>query len=119
MQRIEHCPGSDLPTPQTWSWRNAIIGTGFSCIHNYIIIPVLIRDAERSKQGLTNKQGKATQLPKAVTFSKKNELPRVGLERIYTYIIIHNYICIVCAENPLHLPHLTSGEEANSQQTHT
>ena len=41
------------------------------------------RKKERSKQGQTNKQAnKATQhsTPKAVTFPKKNELPRVGLE---------------------------------------
>ena len=38
-----------------------------------------MRDAEgRKKEARSNKQGKET--PKAVTFPKKNELPRVGLE---------------------------------------
>ena len=38
------------------------------------------RKKERSKQGQTNKQGKATQHTKAVTFPRKNELPQVELE---------------------------------------
>ena len=41
---------------------------------------------ERSKQGQTNKQGKATHnTPKAVTFPKKNERPQVGLEPMILY----------------------------------
>ena len=34
----------------------------------------------RSKQGQTNNKAKQHSTPKAVTFPKKNELPRVGLE---------------------------------------
>ena len=47
--------------------------------HVYIII-ILMRDEkeERIKRGQTNK-AKQHSTPKAVTFSKKNELPRVGL----------------------------------------
>ena len=43
---------------------------------------VLMRDEkeERSKQGQTNNKVKQHSTPKAVTFSKKNELPRVGFE---------------------------------------
>ena len=46
------------------------------------------RKKERSKQGQTNKQtNKAKQhsTPKAVTFPRKNELPRVGLEPTTLY----------------------------------
>ena len=53
------------------------------------------RKAERSKQGQTNNKAKQHSTPKAVTFPKKNELPRVELEPyIYIYIYIyvqHNY----------------------------
>ena len=38
------------------------------------------RKEERSKQGQTNNKAKQHSAPKAVTFPKKNELPRVGLE---------------------------------------
>ena len=38
------------------------------------------RKEERSKQGQTNNKAKQHSTPKAVTFPKKNELPRVGLE---------------------------------------
>ena len=41
------------------------------------------RKEERSKHGQTNK-AKQHSTPKAVTFPKKNELPRVGLEHMYT-----------------------------------
>ena len=42
---------------------------------------------ERKKQARSNKQNKAKQhrTPKAVTFPKKNELPRVGLELTTLY----------------------------------
>ena len=58
---------------------------------------------ERSKQGQTNKQGKhSTPNSKAVTFPKKNELPRVGLEptTLYTldralYQLMYMYIVYV------------------------
>ena len=47
-----------------------------------IDIHVLMRDEkeERSKQDQTNNKVKQHSTPKAVTFPKKNELPRVGLE---------------------------------------
>ena len=49
----------------------------YTCIYN-VHVHVLMSDErrkkERSTQGQTNKQGKT---PKAVTFSKKNELPHV------------------------------------------
>ena len=38
------------------------------------------RKEERSKQGRTNNKAEQHSTPKAVTFPKKNELPRVGLE---------------------------------------
>ena len=43
------------------------------------------RKEERSKQGQTNNKAKQHSTPKAVTFSKKNELPRVGLEMLMRY----------------------------------
>ena len=42
---------------------------------------------ERSKQGQTNNKAKQHNTPKAVTFSKKNELPRVGLEPMTLYTL--------------------------------
>ena len=44
---------------------------------------------ERSKQGQTNNKAKQHSTPKAVTFPKKNELPRVGhvhVCTIYMYV---------------------------------
>ena len=38
------------------------------------------RKEERSKQGQTNNKTKQHSTPKAVSFSRKNELPRVGIE---------------------------------------
>ena len=54
---------------------------------------MFLNEKERSKQGQTNKQGKATQHTKAVTFPRKNELPQVGLEptTLYTCIHVHVY----------------------------
>ena len=50
---------------------------------------VLMRDErrkeERSKQGQTNNKAKQHSTPKAVTFPKKDELPRVGLEPTTLY----------------------------------
>ena len=49
------------------------------------------RKEERSKQGQTNNKAKQHSTPKAVTFPKKNELPRVGLEpmTLYMYLFIY------------------------------
>ena len=52
---------------------------------------------ERSKQGQTNNKAKQHSTPKAVTFPKINELPRVGLEPTTLYTLdraihVHN-IC--------------------------
>ena len=53
------------------------------------------RKEERSKQGQTNDKAKQHSTPKAVTFPKKNELPRVGLEP--TTLHVHVYVddCVV------------------------
>ena len=45
-----------------------------------------MKKEERSKQGQTNK-AKQHNTPKAVTFPKKNELPRVGLELTTLYTL--------------------------------
>ena len=45
------------------------------------------RKEERSKQGQTNNKAKQHSTPKAVTFPKKNELPRVGLEPTTLYTL--------------------------------
>ena len=49
------------------------------CVYNpkfslIIIVHVLMRKEERSKQGQTNNKAKQHSIPKAVTFPKKNEL---------------------------------------------
>ena len=46
---------------------------------------------ERCKQGQTNNKAKQHSTPKAVTFSKKNDLPRVGLE-LSTHVHVVNRI---------------------------
>ena len=49
----------------------------------------------RKKQARSNKQqGKATQQPKTVTFPKKNELPRVGLEPTTRVHVCKKTICV-------------------------
>ena len=45
------------------------------------------RKEERSKQGQTNNKAKQHSTPKAVTFPKKNELSRVGLEPTTLYTL--------------------------------
>ena len=45
------------------------------------------RKEERSKLGQTNNKAKQHSTPKAVTFPKKNELPRVGLEPTTLYTL--------------------------------
>ena len=49
------------------------------------------RKEERSKQGQTNNKAKQHSTPKAVTFPKKNELPRVIY--IVHIIILHSLSC--------------------------
>ena len=59
------------------------------------------RKEERSKQGHTNNKAKQHSTPKAVTFPKKNEPPRVGLEPMTLYtlhvhvVIGRNYAVII------------------------
>ena len=45
------------------------------------------RKEVRSKQGQTNNKAKQHSTPKAVTFPKKNERPRVGLEPTTLYTL--------------------------------
>ena len=63
------------------------------------------RKEERSKQGQTNNKAKQHSTPEAVTFLKKNELPRVVLEPttlytldmymyIHTYMYMYMYMCV-------------------------
>ena len=54
------------------------------------------RKEERSKQGQTNNKAQQHSTPKAVTFPKKNELPRVGLEpmTLYMYMYIHVHVIV-------------------------
>ena len=53
--------------------------TQIACIH-----VLMRRKEERSKQGQTNNKAKQHSTPKAVTFPKKNELPRVG--HVYVHV---------------------------------
>ena len=48
------------------------------------------RKEERSKQGQTNNKAKQHNTPKAVTFPKINELPRVGL---YMFAAVYSATC--------------------------
>ena len=59
-----------------------------TCTCIYIYIHVLMRDEkeERKKQAWSNKP-KEHSTPKAVTFPKKNELPRVRLETMTLYTL--------------------------------
>ena len=54
-------------------------------LENYIV-HVLMRDEKEGRKKQTNNKAKQHSTPKAVTFPKINELPRVGLEptTIYT-----------------------------------
>ena len=47
------------------------------------------RKEERIKQGQTNNKAKQHSTPKAVTFPKKNELPRVGHVHVHVHVHIH------------------------------
>ena len=64
-------------------------------VHVHVhILHVLMRDEKegRKKQARSNKQQgnlKQHSTPKAVTFPKKNELPRVGLEPTTLYMFIY------------------------------
>ena len=59
--------------------------------NNYCTVHVLMRDEKegkkRSKQGLTHNKAKQHSTPKAVTFPKKNELSRMGLEPTTLYTL--------------------------------
>ena len=58
-----------------------------------LYVHVLMRDEkeERSKHGQTNNKAKQYSTPEAVTFPKKNELPRVGLEPTTLYTLPLSY----------------------------
>ena len=58
---------------------------------------------ERSKQGQTNNKAKQHSTHKAVTFLKKNELPRVGLEptTLYAVELVHVYKLVLPARSGL------------------
>ena len=65
-------------------------GRPYKYMYMYVVyIHVLMRDKkeESSKQGQTNNKAKQHSTPKAVTFPKKNELPRVGLEPTTLYTL--------------------------------
>ena len=57
---------------------------------------IYLRDEkkERSKQGQKHDKAKQHSTHKAVTFPKKNELPRVGLEptTLYTHVHVHVHV---------------------------
>ena len=52
------------------------------------------RKEERSNQGQTNNKAKQHSTPKVVTFPKKNELPRVGLEPTTLYTRTCTRLCM-------------------------
>ena len=82
------------------------------------MLHVLMRDErrkeERSKQGQTNNKAKQHSTPKAVTFPKKNELPRVGLEPTTLYTLdMYMYIQLPKVRYPTAL---SEGERERSQR---
>ena len=48
------------------------------------------RKKERNEQGQTNNKAKQHSTPKAVTFPKKNELPRVGHISCYSQLLMNS-----------------------------
>ena len=63
--------------------------TGKSNWRTLVHVHDLMRDEkEGRKQGQTNNKAKQHNTPKAVTFPKKNELPRVGLEPTTLYTLV-------------------------------
>ena len=74
-------------------------------------IHVLIRDEEgkkeeRSKQGHINNKEKQYSTPKAVTFPKKNELPRVHVHvHVYMLLGTHLFDSCTCMYIHVHAPH--------------
>ena len=75
-------------------------------LYNYIYIlyiHVLMRDEKEEKKEVskvkqTNK-AKQHSTPKAVTFPKKNELPRVGLEHTTLYTYMYMKLAVSLFEN--------------------
>ena len=57
---------------------------------------------QRSKQGQTNNKAKQHSTHKAVTFPKKNELPRVGLEPTTLYTL-HSRQSTLPTELPMYI----------------
>ena len=55
---------------------------------HFATVLYVCRKEERSKQSQTNNKVKQHNTPKAVTFPKKNELPRVGLEPTTLYTLL-------------------------------
>ena len=63
-----------------------------------------MKKEERSKQGQTNNKAEQHSTPKAVTFPKKNELPRVGLKPTTLYTLhIHIYCIIIHVHVHVHV----------------
>ena len=53
------------------------------------------REEERSKQGQTNNKGKQHSTPKAVTFPRKNELPRVVHVIVNIFQSLFSYLALI------------------------
>ena len=78
---------------------------------------------ERKKQARSNKQTRQSITPKAVTFPRKNELPRVGLEPTILYTLDRAlYQLSYRGELPRQLswlgPNLTSHSTPDEQANH-
>ena len=83
---------------------------------------MLVRHAEgrkeRSKQGLTNNKAKQHSRPKAVTFPKKNVLPRVGLKPMILHTLYSKIGSFkkVCIESCLIKPSSETFKEKKNRQ---
>ena len=69
-----------------------------ACVCVRVCVCVCVRRKEkRSKQGQTNNKAKQHSTPKAVTFPKKNELPRVHVRDI---VCVTSYLtCFTISDN--------------------
>ena len=83
---IQHIPYVRVFVPPKSPLQVAPNSRVCGCI-TYMFLNEVRRKKERSKQGQTNKQGKATQHTQAVTFPRKNELPQVGVEPTTLYTL--------------------------------
>ena len=100
---------SRLPLPPSQNFWKQLGSMGLLGITAPGMVHVLMRDEkeERSEHGQTNNKAKQHSTPKAVTFPKKNELPRVEHKHVCVYAAItaphvYMYIHVYCLAKAFH-----------------